>query len=239
VTKDFSENVKMKCLLWSDRHCCLCGRAKGDDIEIAHIDPNGRNNLDNAIPLCFDCHSKIGKYNVDHPLGNRYRTKELKTRREQVYEKHTRHLVPLVDFEITQTIRDNPLAEPRKFPNVGFNIRHLGPFLPVKAKIKLKTILGNRNLGLIMNSRKPYYSGGLLWNLNPGHKTYGNFSVLKECVESTEDLRIEVQITLIDRYDRSHLLLPVCYSYVRKDNYWFVEPTSNVELDRFAAKDQR
>ena len=37
MTGDFSENDKIKCLLWCNRHCCLCGKACGTNIEIAHI----------------------------------------------------------------------------------------------------------------------------------------------------------------------------------------------------------
>src|SRR5881628_40520 len=53
---DFDEADKLKALLWCDRHCCLCGKATGTGIEVAHLDPK-RSDLDNAIPLCFDCHA--------------------------------------------------------------------------------------------------------------------------------------------------------------------------------------
>ena len=96
--KDFSEDIKLKCLLWSSRHCCACDTACGLDIEIAHIDPKGGEDFDNAIPVCYYCHAQIGRYNKEHPRGNKYRIKELKKRREQIYEKYTRHLVPPLLF---------------------------------------------------------------------------------------------------------------------------------------------
>lgn len=49
-------------------------------------------------------------------------------------------------------------------------------------------------------------------------------------VKSNEKLRIEVKVTIIDIYEREHELLPVCFTYVRKDNYWYLEPTSFSEL---------
>jgi 5-methylcytosine-specific restriction endonuclease McrA len=98
--KDFPPEIKLKCLLWSDRHCCLCEKNCDTDIEIAHIIENDNVDMDNAIPLCFDCHSKIGKYNPKHPLGTKYKEAELKTRREQVYEKYTKHLVPPINIEL-------------------------------------------------------------------------------------------------------------------------------------------
>ncbi|MCK4439813.1 HNH endonuclease [Candidatus Bathyarchaeota archaeon] len=55
--KDFSEDTRLKCVLWSDRYCCLCGKACGPDIEIVDIDPEGGNDLDNAIPVCYYCHA--------------------------------------------------------------------------------------------------------------------------------------------------------------------------------------
>lgn len=228
--KDFSEDIKVKCLLWSDRHCCLCGKACGTDIEIAHINSKGGNDLDNAIPLCYDCHSAIGRYNKEHPRGNKYRPKELKTRREQIYERYTRHLVPPVHFEIIPRKGDSKQI---RLPRVGFIITHFGDSLPVRFKVSVRVFLGGKELGSIVNLKKPYYSGGIIWNLNPRHTFFGNFSVPKECVDSAEDLKLEVKVTIIDPYDRSHELYPVCYTYVRDKNYWFTEPTSFSELKRF------
>ena len=229
---DFSEDTKVKCFLWSDRHCCLCGKPCGTDIEVAHVDSKGGNDLDNAIPLCYECHSAIGKYNKEHPRGNKYRPKELKTRRDQIYEKYTRHLVPPIHFEITQRIGNDPHNK-RSLPIVGFNVTHYGDSLPVRFTVVIRAFLGNKELGLVINIEKPYYSGGIMWNINPRHIFFGNFSVPKECVDSTEDLKLEAKVTIIDKYDRLHELLPVCYTYMRDKNDWFMEPTSFSELKRF------
>ena len=228
--KDFSENDKMKCLLWSDRHCCLCEKACGTDIEIAHVDKKGGNDLDNAIPLCYDCHSAIEKYNKEHPRGNKYRPLELKTRRDQVYEKYTRHLVPPIHFELTNIIRNDPRIT-RQFPDVGFNLSHLGDSPPVKAKVEARVFLGTKDLGLIKGMG--YYSGETAWHLNPRLIFFGHFSVPEECVQSSERLEIEVKVTVIDPYEREHNLLPVCYRYVRDGDYWYLEPTGFNELRRY------
>jgi hypothetical protein len=228
---EFSEDTKVKALLWSDRHCCLCDKPCGTDIEVAHIKKDA-NDLDNAIPLCYDCHARIGRYNKEHPKGNKYRPQELRTRREQVYERYTRHLVPPIDFQITQLIGMDA-TESSPLPRVGFIVRHLGDSFPVRLQVKAKVFLGGKNLGLIESPKKPYYSGGITWNLNPRHIFFGNLGVPKECADGSEDLKLEVQITIIDTYDRKHELLPVCYTYVRGENYWFIEPTSFNELKRF------
>lgn len=228
---EFSEAIKAKSLLWSYRHCCLCEKHCGTNIEVAHIE-KGKNDLDNAIPLCYDCHSEIGKYNEKHPLGNKYRPKELKTRRDQIYEKYTRHLVPPIHFEITQVVQNDPRFQ-RKPPNVGFNLSHLGNSNPVKAKVEARIFLGSKSLGLA-SSR--YYNGEITWNLNPRTQFFGNFDIPHECMESDERLTIEVRVVIIDIYEREHELFPVCFTYIRKDNHWFLEPTSYSELSSKSPK---
>jgi len=222
----FKDEDKIKVLLWCDRHCCLCGKPCGTNIIVHHIEQKGENltDINNAIPLCLNCHGKIKNYNPQHPVGTAYKIKEIKARRDQIYEKYTRHLVPPIHFEMTQIIGDNP-ALIRKFPNVGFNLSHLGDFLPVRVRVEVKHILDGKDLG-IMKDNTGYYSGITLWNLNPRMKIYGNFSVPRECAESSEDLKVEIRITIIDHYDREHTYLPQCWTYVRGDNYWFLEPRS-------------
>jgi len=224
----FDEREKIDILLWCDRHCCLCGKACGTNIVIHHIRQQGENfsDIDNAIPLCLDCHEKIKNYNPGHPVGTSYKIEEIIARRDQIYEKYTRYLVPPIHFEITQVIRNNPGLSLRVFPNVGFNLSHCGIFfLPVTAKVEVKNLLAGRDLG-IMDDPTGYYSGKTEWNLNPTTIIFGNFSVPKECADSNEDLKIEARVTIIDQYRRPHKYLPHCWTYVRKDNYWFLEPRS-------------
>ena len=225
--KEFSEADKVKCLLWSNRHCCLCGKACGTDIEIAHIDAKAGNDIDNAIPLCYDCHAEIGRYNREHPRGNKYRPQELKTRREQIYEEYTRHLVPPILFDLHPRKGEPKVA----LPTVVFIISHLGDSLPVKAQIEARVFLGSKDLGVIPYA-KGYYSGETVWTLNPRLTFRGNFGVPKECVDSDEKLWVELKVRIIDMYERVHELLPTCHHYYRDEGYWFTEPTSFSELRR-------
>jgi hypothetical protein len=211
MTGDFSENDKVKCLLWCDRHCCLCGKACGTNIEIAHIIPKGEDgsgDIDNAIPLCFDCHSEIGRYNCEHPKGNKYKPKELKERREQIYEEYTRHLVPPIHFDITQDLHK---GQNRHLPDVGIDVTHFGDSLPVKFSVAVRVFLGGEDLGIVKTSQ---YTGERLWNLNPRFVVRGHFSVPDEVVESTERLEIRVTVTVIDQYEREHQLLPLGWVYM-------------------------
>lgn len=225
---EFSEADKIKVLLWCERHCCLCGKSCDTNIVIHHIEQKGQNlsDIENAIPLCFDCHGKINSYNPQHSVGTSFKVNEIKARRDQIYENFTRHLVPPIHFEITQTVNGNYLVAHREFPNVGFNISHNGiVFLPVNALVEIKHILGGKDLG-VMKDPKGYYSGETEWNLNPTTVSYGNFTVPPECANSDLDLKIEVRVTVIDQYRRPHKYLPHAWTYVRKDNYWFLEPRS-------------
>jgi hypothetical protein len=141
--KEFKEEDKIKMLLWCDRHCCMCKKTCATDIEIAHIDRRGGNDIENGIPLCYDCHAKIGHYNREHPRGNKYKPDELKARREQIYEEYTRNLVPPIHFYLDQRKVDNTLHD---LPFVGFRLQHVADSLPVRvarAPISCATIYFN------------------------------------------------------------------------------------------------
>ena len=58
----------------------------GFKMELDHIDPKangGPDTIDNAIPVCFECHAEIHAYNDKHPRGRKYRPEELKKHKEQ------------------------------------------------------------------------------------------------------------------------------------------------------------
>ena len=223
--KGFSPSIRNKVLLWSARHCCLCGKACGTNIEVAHLE-KGKNGIDNAIPLCFDCHTDIGRYDPYHPKGSKYRTEELKARRNQIYEQYTRDLVPPLLPQV--------LIHPYGLPRVGFRFSNFGNFPYVKAKVKVRAFLGTKEIP-VTGDRHGYYSGEMLWHLNPRIVIDGNFGLHEECVASPETLRVQVDVTIFDIYERPHKLLPSCFTYVRESKdqngkvsppFWFLEPTS-------------
>jgi len=214
---DFNSEDKIKCLLWCDRHCCLCEKNCGTDIEVAHIDRK-LNNIDNAIPLCYECHAKVGHYNNYHPKGNKYGAVELKSRREQIYEKYTSKLVPPVDFQITQILAT---GQKRQFPDIGFNIFHVGDSLPVKALVYLELFVGGRALPKLAG----HYYGEEFWNLNPRMGFQGHFSAPNDVLQkNSERFEIKVNITIVDQYERYHKLLPVDWVYEGDGNYWWANP---------------
>lgn len=218
----FSKKVKERCLQWSNRRC-YCGKECGSDIVIHHIDPRERATIDNAIPLCLQCHANIQKYNAMHPIGEKYRLKELKVKRDQIYEEQTKHLKPKIDYEITQVIRDRDTALPigiRELPDVGFTIFHRGDSLPVKAKVLAKVFLGGRFFAHVGDG----YDGKTLWDLNPALGTQGHFYISNKAVESEEPLEIRVKVTIVDQLEREHEELPVAWLYKRSANRWVFQP---------------
>jgi len=222
----FQEADKIKMLLWCARYCCLCGRNAGLDIEIAHISSTAGNDIDNGIPLCYDWHAKIGHYNREHPRGNKYKAEELKARREQIYEEHTRYLVPPINFFLNQARAD---GTQHQIPFIGFHLQHLGDSLPVNVRVEAKVIIGEEDLGIV-NDTSGYYTGAVKWNINPRTLFWGGFSILPAYFERAEheDLKVEVRITVIDQFERQHRLLPQCWRWVREANppFWNLEPRS-------------
>jgi hypothetical protein len=81
----FSPSIRDKALVAAARHCCVCHRYKGINVEVHHIvleSQGGSNDLENAIALCFDCHADAGHYNPRHPKGTKFSPSELKLHRD-------------------------------------------------------------------------------------------------------------------------------------------------------------
>jgi hypothetical protein len=211
---DFDEEDKVKVLLWCARHCCLCGKACGVGIEVAHLD-KGSKDIDEAIPLCFDCHAQIGHYDRSHPRGRMFSHRELKARRDQVYEEYTSHLVPRLRYGLSQ--------QGRELPDVGFNIEHLGGPHPAQARITVTLFQGDREH---QPSTAGHYDGTYLWNLNPGFGIGGHFKIPLEILEHGKDpLRAKIEATVLDIYKRIHVLLPMGFVIeLDRSAEWYLEP---------------
>lgn len=86
----FSQKDADRALVSCGRHCCLCHKFCGTNIELHHIVPeskNGSDVFDNCIPLCFDCHAEVQHYNAQHPKGRKFSENELKQHRDLWYSK--------------------------------------------------------------------------------------------------------------------------------------------------------
>jgi len=219
--KAFSEDDCVRVLLWCARHCCLCGKSAGVGIEVAHLPGMGSSSdINDAVPLCFDCHAAIGHYNRMHPRGRKYGLLELKARRDQVYDEQTSHLVPPISYGLTQ--------EGYILPDVGFRVHNRGDRYPVKAHFTVVLAQG------VLRHPVPsgHYNGEHAWNLNPRQGFGGHFGLPPEFRTDLGDrIRAKVTVTLTDIYDRKHQMLPVGYIHgLRHGDDWYAE-ASMEELD--------
>jgi hypothetical protein len=67
------------------RRCCICHRFCGVKIETDHIEQAAEGDSDkieNAIPVCFECHAEIHSYNDKHPRGRKFTPDELRHHKE-------------------------------------------------------------------------------------------------------------------------------------------------------------
>jgi hypothetical protein len=68
------------------RICCICHRFCGVKMETDHIVPaskEGSDDIENAIPVCFECHAEIHSYNDEHPRGRKFTPVELRQHKDQ------------------------------------------------------------------------------------------------------------------------------------------------------------
>jgi hypothetical protein len=76
-------------LIRCHRRCCICHRFCGVKMETDHLIPKadeGPDDIDNCLPVCFECHAEIHSYNDKHPRGRKFRPEELRGHREQWLE---------------------------------------------------------------------------------------------------------------------------------------------------------
>ena len=85
----FPPKEASKLLADCHRRCCICHRFCGVKMELDHMTPRanrGTDTIDNAIPVCFECHAEIHAYNDKHPRGRKYRPEELRQHKDQWLE---------------------------------------------------------------------------------------------------------------------------------------------------------
>lgn len=84
----FPRDEVSKLLAECHRRCCICHRFCGVKMETDHINPKakddgGSDSIENAIPVCFECHAEIHSYNPKHPRGRKFTPEELRHHKKQ------------------------------------------------------------------------------------------------------------------------------------------------------------
>ncbi len=80
--RDEVDDLLVRC----HRRCCICHRYCGAKIETDHIVPRadgGDDSIENALPVCFDCHAEAHAFNPRHPKGRPFTPNELRGHKEQ------------------------------------------------------------------------------------------------------------------------------------------------------------
>jgi hypothetical protein len=212
------DEVRARLLLWCARHCCFCGKPCRMNIEIHHIDGDKTNNdTDNLVPLCFDCHGELSRSGV---MGLRYRSLEIKTRRDQIYEVHTRPYLRQVNITISNSMH-HVRNQRRRWGDVSCTVQLMSQDLPIQLRLK---IVRYQNGGVLKSSLDDLYSGGTLWNLNPGQIVYGHFDLPIAKRSKPFICRAEIFGTIVDVLQREHPLLPFSYVWNGPAGDWWYDP---------------
>lgn len=77
----------------------MCHRFCGVKMELHHIEyksDGGSDKIENAIPLCFECHAEVNYYNDDHPRGRKFTEEELLAHKKQWLEVCANHPEALI-----------------------------------------------------------------------------------------------------------------------------------------------
>jgi hypothetical protein len=156
-------------------------------------------------------------------MGQKIKPRELKARRDQIYEKYTRHLVPPIHYEVKRCVNLENKDDPSK---AKFIVTHRGDCLAVPVLFQIEVFSDGTSVGLA-ETENGLYSGKNYMNLNPRHIFEGWFPIPKWGQEVDLKNRIVVNVknvTIRDQFERPHKLLPV--SWVRNKNTfnWYFEP---------------
>ncbi len=114
----FNKKEEEQLLVETGRYCCICKQFKGVKIRVHHIVKpkyGGTNDIDNAIPLCQDCHDDMG-YDQEHPSGKKYTKGELIGHRESTKKSVKEGKLPRWGYVVEQ---DTPVIEQLKLKEKG------------------------------------------------------------------------------------------------------------------------
>ena len=214
------EKDRIKLLLWCDRHCCFCGKQCTTNIEIHHVDGNPSNSeIDNLIPLCFDCHGEVARYNPEHPVGMNYRSPEIRRRRDQIYDLHTLPYLRKVDIRVSNYVHGT--TNKRPLGDVSCTVRNMGQDLPAKVGLHIRIYHGETE---VVGDLGDLYSGSALWNLNPSFGVAGHFPLQDFSDDVPFYYRVEVFWSIVDILEREHRMLPVSWVWDDLEGDWWLDP---------------
>lgn len=115
------------------------------------------------------------------------------------------------------------------FPHVGTIFINHGENV-LKLDVVATVFLGKEQIGRVTGDIHGYYSGRTSIEVIPHTMFWGNFGIQDLCVASSEILRVQLDIQAADEQGKKYKPLCYCYTYDRKNNEWFLEPTGCRDL---------
>lgn len=157
---------------------------------------------------------------LDRTLGKLFEIGILIKKKNLIQSKSDWIVPPKLEFYVTQNMTNSLQLN---LPKVCFFLRNKSDYA-FRVKLELRVILGGKNLGLIEDN-KGYYNGKSEIGVEPGEGyADGNFTIFPECVNSDEELTIEVRATAIDYNKDNYNFLPKSWTLIRATNQWYYEP---------------
>lgn len=163
----FSKEVKEEIFVRCARHCCVCHKGVGLNIEVHHIKPKrqgGENNIENAIALCFDCHADAGHYFAGHPKGSKLSPKELKRHKESWFKIVETNNIPPPPKHFIEVLINNRKLEDKFSP---IFVREETRYIDKKSMFRIYELTGIDPMDSIRERIKeniwnsPFYLPGL------------------------------------------------------------------------------
>lgn len=163
----FSKTVKEEVFVKCARHCCVCHKSAGLNIEVHHIIPQkqgGNDSIENAIALCFDCHADAGHYFAGHPKGSKLSPSELRKHKEEWFNLvKSNNIKPLEGNTVRLIVNGEKFSN--KFKPIF--VRERVAFVDKEAYHKIYELTGKNPMEFINERKKqniwnsPFYIPGL------------------------------------------------------------------------------
>jgi len=166
----------------------------------------------------LDCHGELEKYNPQHPVGTKYRFIEIKTRRNQIYDKFTLPYVRQAEISISKYTVSGHL---REIGDTSCTVRTLSQDLPIKLRIKMIPYHNNQKLNIGLGE---LYEGKAVWNINPSQIVFGHFRLPIATTVDPFYFSLEIFWSIIDILEREHTMLPFSFVWNNPDDDWWYDP---------------
>jgi hypothetical protein len=182
------------------------------------------------IPVCFDCHGELARYNPEHTKGSKYHNLEIKKRRDQIYDLYTLPYLRQVEIKISKYLHhvqdshvQDSTGQPkeRHLGDISCTVRTLSQDLPIRLRLRIEPYHDNQRLNVDLGD---LYSGIALGNLNPSQIVSGHFKLPISAETKPFLFRVEIFWSIVDVLAREHEMHPFSYVWGNPKGDWWFDP---------------